>query len=106
MGGRVAQLDRALASGARGRGFESRSAHHFFNCLKSISNKKDKKALDAEAQHIHWQFYLFLVSKNSRCWQAMWIFNGQCSIKIYQSFVMAPEDFWHHAIRQSWANHY
>ena len=27
MGGRVAQLDRALASGARGRGFESRSAH-------------------------------------------------------------------------------
>lgn len=28
--GRVAQLDRALASGAKGRGFESRSAHHFF----------------------------------------------------------------------------
>ena len=26
--GRVAQLDRALASGAKGRGFESRSAHH------------------------------------------------------------------------------
>ena len=25
--GRVAQLDRALASGAKGRGFESRSAH-------------------------------------------------------------------------------
>ena len=27
MGGRVAQLDRALASGAKGREFESRSAH-------------------------------------------------------------------------------
>ncbi len=26
--GRVAQMDRALASGAKGRGFESRSAHH------------------------------------------------------------------------------
>ena len=26
--GRVAQLDRAIASGAIGRGFESRSAHH------------------------------------------------------------------------------
>ena len=26
----VAQLDRALASGARGRGFESRRVHHFF----------------------------------------------------------------------------
>jgi hypothetical protein len=26
----VAQLDRALASGAKGRGFESRQARHFF----------------------------------------------------------------------------
>ena len=26
----VAQLDRALASGARGRGFESRRVRHFF----------------------------------------------------------------------------
>ncbi len=26
--GRLAQLDRALASGAKGRGFDSRIAHH------------------------------------------------------------------------------
>ena len=27
----VAQLDRALDSGSKGRGFESRRAHHFFS---------------------------------------------------------------------------
>ncbi len=33
----VAQLDRALASGAKGRGFESRQARHFFLQLESLS---------------------------------------------------------------------
>ena len=33
----VAQLDRALASGAKGRGFESRQAYHFFLQLESLS---------------------------------------------------------------------
>lgn len=43
----VAQLDRALASGARGRGFESRRVRHFF-CLPQeykITKKRNLKLL-------------------------------------------------------------
>ena len=36
----VAQLDRALASGARGRGFESRRVRHFCACLKNTKSQK------------------------------------------------------------------
>ena len=35
--GRLAQVDRALASGAKGRWFESSIAHHFFIMRPSIS---------------------------------------------------------------------
>ncbi len=31
LAGRLAQLDRALVSGTKGRGFNSRIARHFFN---------------------------------------------------------------------------
>ena len=36
----VAQLDRALASGARGRGFESRRVRHFFVRMLNTKIKK------------------------------------------------------------------
>jgi hypothetical protein len=36
MNGRLAQVDRALASGAKGRAFESPIAHHFFILRPSI----------------------------------------------------------------------
>ncbi len=39
----VAQLDRALASGARGRGFESRRVRHFLClCAENKNHKKEK----------------------------------------------------------------
>ena len=40
----VAQLDRALASGARGRGFESRRVRHFF-ALKGKKTQSRKALL-------------------------------------------------------------
>ena len=38
--GRLAQLDRALVSGTKGRGFNSRIAHHSFLVSKGISDMK------------------------------------------------------------------
>ena len=39
----VAQLDRALASGARGRGFESRRVRQFFAWILNTKNHKKEK---------------------------------------------------------------
>ena len=56
----VAQLDRALASGARGRGFESRRVRHFFVRMLNtkIKKKRNKKLLQIKFAPLMFFFFL------------------------------------------------
>ena len=47
--GRLAQLDRALASEAKGRGFDSRTAHHLNQIFNSLLRIGPRNALGKPA---------------------------------------------------------